>query len=84
MVKYILRPIIASMEYLDLKGKVCPFVLFYTKKKLESVPKGEKLEVLSDDPIARETISDWCRTHHHDIMEIEQNGALLKITILKH
>ncbi len=79
-----MKSIIVAMEYLDLQGKVCPFVLFYTKKKLESIPKGEKLEVLSDDPIARETISGWCRTHHHDILEIEQYGTHLKITILKH
>jgi len=45
------------MEYLDLHGKVCPFVLFHTKKKLEIIPAGEKLEVTADDPTAKETIS---------------------------
>lgn len=72
------------MECLDLHGKVCPFVLFYTKKKLETMPIGEKLEVLSDDPIAKETITGWCKTHRHEILEIEQSGTIIKITILKH
>ncbi len=72
------------MECLDLHGKVCPFVLFYTKKKLETIPTGEKLEVLSDDPIAKETITGWCKTHHHEILKIEQSGNKIKITILKH
>jgi TusA-related sulfurtransferase len=72
------------MEYLDLQGKVCPFVLFHTKKKLETIPSGEKLEVIADDTTAKETISGWCRAHHHKILEIEEQGNRIKITILKH
>jgi TusA-related sulfurtransferase len=72
------------MEYLDLQGKVCPFVLFHTKKKLEAIPAGEKLEVMTDDPTAKETISGWCRMHRHEILEIEELGNRIKITIFKH
>lgn len=72
------------MEYLDLHGKVCPFVLFHTKKKLETIPTGEKLEVTADDPTAKETISAWCRAHHHEILKIEESGNNIKIIILKH
>ena len=72
------------MEYLDLQGKVCPFVLFHTKKKLETIPAGEKLEVMADDPTAKETISGWCKAHRHEIVEIEKQGNMIKITILKH
>jgi TusA-related sulfurtransferase len=71
------------MECLDLQGKVCPFVLFYTKKKLETIPCGEKLEVLTDDSTAKETISGWCKSHHYEILEIEKNDPQLKIIILK-
>ena len=72
------------MECLDLQGKVCPIVLFYTKKKLETIPAGEKLEVIADDPTAKETISGWCKAHHHEILEIEMLGNKIKIIILKH
>jgi len=71
------------MEYLDLQGKVCPFVLFHTRKKLETIPAGEKLEVTADDPTAKETISGWCRMHRHEILEIEEFGNRIKISILK-
>jgi tRNA 2-thiouridine synthesizing protein A len=71
------------MECLDLQGKVCPFVLFYTKKKLEKIPCGEKLEILTDDPTAKETISGWCKTHRHEILRIEKADQHLKIIILK-
>ena len=72
------------MECLDLSGKVCPFVLFYTKKKLETIVPDEKLEVTTDDPTAKETISGWCGTHHHEILKIEESGGKIKITIKKH
>jgi TusA-related sulfurtransferase len=72
------------MECLDLQGKICPFVLFYTKKKLETIPCGEKLEVLTDDPTARETISGWCKSHRHEILEIEKADQHFKIIILKN
>lgn len=72
------------MESLDLQGKFCPFVLFYTKKKLETVAPGEKLEVIADDPTAKETIPGWCKTHHHEIMEIKESEGRIKIIIKKH
>ncbi len=72
------------MEYLNLEGKVCPFVLFYTKKKLETVPSGERLEVITDDPTAKQTISGWCGSHQHEILEINESGSQIKIIIKKH
>ena len=72
------------MEHLDLTGKVCPFVLFYTKKKLETTPSGEKLEVITDDPTAKLTISGWCGSHRHEILEINESGGQIKIVIKKH
>ncbi len=72
------------MEKLDLLGKVCPFVLFYTKKRLETVPAGEELEVITDDPTAKETISGWCKNHNHEVLGMEEIGGKIKITIKKH
>ncbi len=72
------------MEYLNLQGRVCPFVLFYTKKKLEAVPSGEELEVTIDDPTGKTTISGWCKSHHHEILEISESEGCIKIIIQKH
>ncbi|MDP2766439.1 MAG: sulfurtransferase TusA family protein [Candidatus Methanoperedens sp.] len=72
------------MEHIDLRGKVCPFVLFYTKKRLETTPSGEKLEVMTDDPTAKETIPGWCKSHSHEILEIDEYGGNIKIIIKKH
>lgn len=72
------------MEHLDLQGKVCPFVLFYTKKRLETIPAGEELEVITDDPTAKETISGWCKSHKHEVLVIDESHGNIKIVIKKH
>ena len=71
------------MQCLDLQGKVCPFVLFYTKKKLETLLSGEELEVIINDPTAKENISGWCTTHQHEILEICDHEGCIKIMIKK-
>jgi len=72
------------MQHLDLQGKICPFVLFYTKKKLEILPSGAELEVIIDDVTAKDTISGWCKTHSHEILEICDIEGCIKIIIRKH
>ncbi len=71
------------MERIDLKGKVCPFVLFHTKKKLETIPCDGELEVILDDPTAKETISGWCKAHGHKVIEIKEKGDYIVIIIKK-
>lgn len=71
------------MDCIDLQGKVCPFVLFHTKKKLETVAPGGELEVILDDPTAKQTISAWCRTHPYEVQEIDDTGGRIRIVIKK-
>ncbi len=71
------------MERIDLKGKVCPFVLFHTKKKLETIKRDSELEVILDDPTAKETISGWCKAHGHRVIEIIEKEDHIVIIIKK-
>ena len=71
------------MDFIDLQGKVCPFVLFHTKKKLETVAQGGELEILLDDPTAKQTISGWCRAHRHEVLKIDETGGHIRIIIKK-
>ncbi len=59
------------MEKIDERGKVCPFPLFHTKRKICSMRSGEEVEVIVDDPTAKETIPKWSKQHGHDIVSIE-------------
>lgn len=71
------------MKKIDERGKMCPLPLFHTKRKIESMKSGEDVEVIVDDPTAKDTIPKWSKQHGHDIVSIEDNGDYLRIVIRK-
>ncbi len=71
------------MDCIDLQGKVCPFVLFHTKKKLETIAPGDELEVILYDPTAKQTISGWCHSHRHEVLKIDETEGYIRIIIKK-
>ena len=71
------------MEKIDERGKVCPIPLFHTKRKICSMRSGEEVEVIVDDPTAKETIPKWSKQHGHDIVSIEDNEDHFRIVVRK-
>lgn len=69
------------MEQLDVRGKVCPFPLFYVKKKLSEMKPGEELEIIADDMTAKETIPKWSKLHEHEIAGIKEEGDFFRIIV---
>ncbi|MCW2586945.1 MAG: SirA family protein [Frankiales bacterium] len=49
------------MRVLDCLGKPCPVPVIELARALPTVPVGEVLAVLSDDPAAATDIPAWCR-----------------------
>jgi TusA-related sulfurtransferase len=72
------------MQKVDARGKICPLPLFYTKRKIEEMQAGEELEVIADDPTAKETIPRWSREHGHEIMALEEQENCFRIVVRKH
>ncbi len=71
------------MEKLDVRGKVCPFPLFYAKRKITEMKPGEELEILADDPTAKETIQKWSKLHNQEILNIEDEEPFFRIILRK-
>ncbi len=71
------------MEKIDERGKVCPIPLFHTKRKICSMRSGEEVEVIVDDPTAKETIPKWSKQHGHDIVSIECDKEYFRIVVRK-
>lgn len=69
------------MEKLDVRGKVCPLPLFYTKRKLSEMKPGEELEVIADDLTAKETIPKWSQLHHHEVVKMENERGFFRIIV---
>ncbi len=71
------------MEKLDVRGKVCPFPLFYAKRKISEMRPGEELEVLADDLTAKETITRWSNIHDQEVVSIKDEGNFFRIIVRK-
>ncbi|MCZ7356242.1 MAG: sulfurtransferase TusA family protein [Candidatus Methanoperedens sp.] len=69
------------MEELDVRGKVCPFPLFYVKRKISEMNPGEELEIIADDLTAKETIPNWSKIHDQEIVSIKDEGNFFRIII---
>jgi TusA-related sulfurtransferase len=46
---------------LDCRGLACPRPIIELAKALPSVPVGDLLSVVADDPAARHDVAAWCR-----------------------
>ena len=71
------------MQKIDERGKICPFPLFHTKRKLESMKPGEDVEIIIDDPTAKETIPRWSKEHGHEIVSIYDVENHFRIVVRK-
>ena len=64
-----------SPETLDLRGEICPYPLFESKKALEALPKGTRLIVLIDYPLALDNVTRWAENAGHTGGEVDTVGA---------
>ena len=60
---------------IDVRGEICPYPLFETKKALEAAASGARFEVLIDYPLALDNITRWAENAGHDVVEVEETGA---------
>ena len=62
---------------LDLRGLKCPLPVLKTGKRLAAAAPGERMSVLTDDPMAAIDIPHFCRERGHRLLSSGcENGAL--------
>jgi TusA-related sulfurtransferase len=72
------------MQKIDARGRVCPLPLFYVKHKIEKMQIGDEVEIIVDDPTAKDTIPKWSVQHGHEIVAIEDIGDnQFRIVVMK-
>jgi len=71
------------MEKLDVKGKMCPMPVAFTKRKLESMSSGQLLEVVGEGGLEFENIQRWVKNNGHEIVEASMSGLEFKILVRK-
>lgn len=68
---------------LDVTGYVCPHPQLYTKKVLEKMHSGDKLELTFDNPSSAESISAMCANEGNPIIDKQNNGSKFIFIIQK-
>jgi TusA-related sulfurtransferase len=68
---------------LDDRGKRCPIPVFDTKKKMDTLQRGDVLEILATDPGAEPDLTAWAKRTGNEYMGIVKDGQELKIYIRK-
>lgn len=54
---------------LDCIGLYCPEPVFRTREAISTVPIGDVLEVLADDPASESDIESWARQSGNELLE---------------
>lgn len=70
-------------KQLDCIGLYCPQPLFQTREQIDTIDKGQILEVLSDDPAAEEDLKRFAKRTGHEVIKFEKIGNILKFWIKK-
>jgi tRNA 2-thiouridine synthesizing protein A len=68
-------------EPLDLRGLKCPLPALLSRRALARLPPGQEVEVLADDPLAAIDIPHMCRREGYEVVQSEQNGAVVRLRL---
>lgn len=57
---------------LDCIGLYCPEPVFRTREEISTIPPGQVLEVLADDPASESDIRSWAKHSGHELILVEK------------
>lgn len=70
-------------ERLDVKGKMCPMPVAFTKRKLESMASGQLLEIVGEGSLEFDNVQRWVKNNGHEIVEASMSGVEFRILVRK-
>jgi TusA-related sulfurtransferase len=73
-----------DIEKLDVKRKMCPMPVAYTKRKLENMTSGQLLEVVGEGELEFDNIQRWIKNNGHKVVETSKSEKEFRIIIKKH
>lgn len=72
-----------SIEKLDVKGKMCPMPVAFTKRKLEGMVAGQLLEVVGEGELEFDNVQRWVKNNGHEVVEATKSDGEFKLLIRK-
>ena len=74
---------ILRIEKLDVKGKMCPMPVAFTKRKLETMTSGQLLEVVGEGEMEFDNVQRWVKNNGHEVVEASKVGVEFRILVRK-
>ena len=68
---------------LDCVGLYCPVPIFETRKKINSMEKGQILKLMADDPGSKPDMEGWARTTGNELLNVEEEDGVYTFYIKK-
>ncbi|CUA79190.1 MULTISPECIES: sulfurtransferase TusA family protein [Anoxybacillus] len=67
----------------DAKGLACPLPIVRTKKGMDTLQSGQVLEIHVTDKGAKNDLSAWAKSAGHEMIDMVEEGDVLKFWIRK-
>lgn len=74
---------ITADEIVDCIGLYCPVPIFETRKKMNSMGKGQVLKMMADDPGSKSDMESWARTTGNRLLKVEEEDGVFTFYIEK-
>lgn len=69
---------------MDVKGKMCPLPVAFTKRKLQTMTSGQLLEVVGEGELEFDNVQRWVKNNGHEVVEASKSDAEFRLLIRKH
>ena len=70
-------------DILDCVGLYCPVPIFETRKKMDTLKKGQVLKMMADDPGSKPDMESWSRSTGNDLLKVDEEDGVFTFYIKK-
>jgi tRNA 2-thiouridine synthesizing protein A len=74
---------IVADRKIDCLGLFCPMPILKTREAMKTLPVGQVLEMISDDPASDADMRSWSAKTGHELLEVGRDGAVYRFLIRK-
>lgn len=68
---------------IDARGLSCPMPIVKAKKGIESLQKGQELELIATDKGSVNDVQAWARQAGHEVLSVEEQNGEYRFRIKK-
>jgi len=72
-----------SVEKIDVRGRMCPLPVAFTKRRLDALSPGQLLEVIGEGELEFDNVQRWVKNQGHTVVQAQKNEGEFKILIKK-